>query len=143
MTKILHLYSLILALVERKGSFALGTLYTINTITVTSALKIKFYLTLQQISMAIVSIKAILIFAQFVLYYPVTRHIWKKYLEICEEIRHQKRNMELYQKRKKTVERLFGTAKEYHNLRYAREVCNYKMKEKVGLALAHLNIKNC
>ena len=93
--------------------------------------------------MAIVSIKAILIFAQFVLYYPVTRHIWKKYLEICEEIRHQKRNMELYQKRKKTVERLFGTAKEYHNLRYAREVCNYKMKEKVGLALAQLKIKNC
>lgn len=44
---------------------------------------------------------------------------------------------------KETVERLFGTAKEYHNLRYTREVCNSKMKEKVGLALAHLNIKNC
>ena len=50
-----------------KGSFALGTLSTINTITVTSALKIKSYLTPQQISMAIVSIKVILIFAQFVL----------------------------------------------------------------------------
>ena len=78
--------------------------------------------------MAIVSIKAILIFAQFVLYYPVTRHIWKKYLEICEEIRHQKRNMELYQKRKETVERLFGTAKEYYNLRYTRKVGKSKLK---------------
>jgi IS4 family transposase len=49
--------------------------------------------------------------------------------------------MELYQKRKETVERLFGTAKEYYNLRYTRKVCNSKMKEKIGLALAHLNIK--
>ena len=46
-----------------------------NTITVTSALKIKCYLTLQQISMAIVSTKAILIFAQFVLCYPVSQKV--------------------------------------------------------------------
>ena len=69
-----------------------------NTITVTSELKIKSYLTPQQISMAVMSIKVILIFAQFVLCYPVTRHIGKEYLEICKKIRHQKRNMELYQK---------------------------------------------
>jgi hypothetical protein len=43
--------------VEKNGRFALRTLPTINTITVTSALKIKSYLTLQKISMAIVSIK--------------------------------------------------------------------------------------
>ena len=53
----------------------------------------------------------------------VTRHIWREYLEICEEIRHQKGSKELYQKRKETVERLFGTAKEYHNLRYTIVVC--------------------
>ena len=52
----------------------------------------------------------------------VTRHIWREYLELCEEIRHQKGSKELYQKRKETVERLFGTAKEYHNLRYTREL---------------------
>ena len=52
----------------------------------------------------------------------VTRHIWREYLELCEEIRHQKGSKELYQKRKETVERLFGTAKEYHNLHYTREV---------------------
>ena len=71
----------------------------------------------------------------------LTRHIWRDYLEICEEIRHQKGSKELYQKRKESVERLFGTAKEYHNLRYTREVSKSKMKAKVGLTLTCLNIK--
>ncbi|KXT76242.1 Mobile element protein [Streptococcus sp. DD10] len=51
----------------------------------------------------------------------VTRYIWKDYVEVCEDIYHQKGTKELYQKRKETVERLFGTAKEYHNLRYTRK----------------------
>ena len=49
------------------------------------------------------------------------RHIWKDALEICEDIRHQSGMKERYQHRKETIERLFGTAKEYHNLRYTRE----------------------
>ncbi|WP_232609603.1 transposase, partial [Streptococcus agalactiae] len=40
-----------------------------------------------------------------------------------------------------TIERLFGTAKEYHNLRYTREKGKSKMEAKVGLTLACLNIK--
>ena len=48
---------------------------------------------------------------------------------------------ELYQKRKETIERLFGTAKEYHNLRYTREIGKSKMEDKVGLTLACLNLK--
>uniref|UniRef100_UPI001E28EA13 transposase n=1 Tax=Streptococcus agalactiae TaxID=1311 RepID=UPI001E28EA13 len=48
---------------------------------------------------------------------------------------------ELYQHRKETIERLFGTAKEYHNLRYTREKGKSKMEAKVGLTLACLNIK--
>lgn len=44
-------------------------------------------------------------------------------------------------KLKETVRQHFGTVKECHNLRSTREVCNSKMKEKIGLALAHLNIK--
>ena len=71
----------------------------------------------------------------------ITRHVWKDDLECCEEIRHQRGMKELYQKRKETIERLFGTAKEYHNLRYTREKGNSKMEDKVGLALACLNIK--
>lgn len=91
--------------------------------------------------MAIVSTKAILIFAQFVLCYPVTRHIWKKYLEICEEIWHQMGSKRFDHKLKETVRQHFGQTKEYHNLRYTREVCNSKMKAKVGLTWACLNIK--
>ena len=62
-------------------------------------------------------------------------------LECCEEIRHQRGMKELYKKRKETIERLFGTAKEYHNLRYTREKGKPKMEDKVGLTLACLNIK--
>ncbi|WP_044674613.1 transposase, partial [Streptococcus suis] len=62
-------------------------------------------------------------------------------LESCEEIRHRKGMKELYQKRKETIERLFGTAKEYHNLRYTREKGKSKMEDKVGLTLACLNLK--
>ncbi|WP_017766782.1 transposase, partial [Streptococcus agalactiae] len=71
----------------------------------------------------------------------VVRHIWKDALEVCEDIRHQSDMKELYQHRKETIERLFGTAKEYHNLRYTREKGKSKMEAKVGLTLACLNIK--
>ena len=71
----------------------------------------------------------------------VVRHIWKDALEICEDIRHQSGMKERYQHRKETIERLFGTAKEYHNLRYTREKGKSKMEDKVGLTLACLNIK--
>ena len=71
----------------------------------------------------------------------VVHHIWKDALEICEDIRHQSGMKERYQHRKETIERLFGTAKEYHNLRYTREKGKSKMEDKVGLTLACLNIK--
>ena len=71
----------------------------------------------------------------------VVRHIWKDALEICEDIRHQSGMKERYQHRKETIERLFGTAKEYHNLRYTREKGKCKMEDKGGLTLACLNIK--
>jgi len=71
----------------------------------------------------------------------VTRHVWKEALEICEDIRHQSGMKERYHKRKETIERLFGTAKEYHNLRYTREKGKSKMEDKVGLTLACLNIE--
>ena len=71
----------------------------------------------------------------------VVRHIWKDALEVCEDIRHQNEMKERYQHRKETIEWLFGTSKEYHNLRYTREKGKSKMEDKVGLTLACLNIK--
>ena len=63
----------------------------------------------------------------------ITRHVWKDDLECCEEIRHQRGMKELYKKHKETIERLLGTPKEYHNLRYTREKSKSKMEDKVGL----------
>ncbi|CAD0177861.1 transposase [Streptococcus thermophilus] len=51
----------------------------------------------------------------------VVRHIWKDALEVCEDIRHQSGMKERYQHRKETIEWLFGTSKEYHNLRVIPE----------------------
>ena len=62
-------------------------------------------------------------------------------LNFVRKIRHQREMKELYKKRKETIERLFGTAKEYHNLRYTREKGKSKMEDQVGLTLACLNIK--
>lgn len=71
----------------------------------------------------------------------VTRHVWKDALEVCEDIWHKRGMKERYQKRKETIERLFGTAKEYHNLRHTRQIGKAKMQDKLGLALACLNLK--
>ncbi|MGN2340616.1 transposase, partial [Streptococcus dysgalactiae] len=71
----------------------------------------------------------------------ITRHLWKDDLEVCEDIRHQREMKERYQQRKETIERLFGTAKEYHNLRYTRLRGKSKMEATVGLTLACLNMK--
>ena len=50
----------------------------------------------------------------------VTRHIWAEYLEKCEDIRHTIGNKEIYDLRKETIERIFGTAKEQHGFRYTQ-----------------------
>ena len=42
----------------------------------------------------------------------VTQHVWERYIEKAEDIRHTLGNKEIYQKRKETIERIFGTAKE-------------------------------
>lgn len=71
----------------------------------------------------------------------VTQHIWDNYIKICEDIRCTRGNKELYKKRKETIERLFGTAKEHHGFRYTQMVGKAKMEMKVGLTFACLNLK--
>ena len=71
----------------------------------------------------------------------VIRHIWEDYLETCEDIRHTIGMRELYQKRKETIERLFGTAKEHHGFRYTQMYGKARMKMKVGLTYACMNLK--
>lgn len=71
----------------------------------------------------------------------VTRHIWEPYLERCEELRHTLGMKPLYDQRKETIERCFGTAKEYHGFRYTNLKGMARMKMKVGLTFACMNLK--
>ncbi len=71
----------------------------------------------------------------------VMRHVWEDYMERCEDIRYTVGMKELYQQRKETIERVFGTAKEYHGLRYTNMVGKARMRMKVGLTFACMNLK--
>lgn len=71
----------------------------------------------------------------------ITRHIWEPYMEICEDIRHTLGMKELYSLRKETIERIFGTAKENHELRYTQMYGKARMDMKVGLTFACMNLK--
>lgn len=48
---------------------------------------------------------------------------------------------ELYSLRKETIERIFGTAKENHGLRYTQMYGKARMDMKVGLTFACMNLK--
>lgn len=71
----------------------------------------------------------------------INRHIWENYIEICEDLRHTEGIKALYDKRKETIERLFGTAKEQHGFRYTQLKGKARMAMKVGLTFACLNLK--
>jgi transposase len=71
----------------------------------------------------------------------ITRHLWEPYLEICEDIRHAIGAKAWYNMRKETIERIFGTAKEYHGMRYTRYIGRALMEMKTGLTYACMNLK--
>lgn len=71
----------------------------------------------------------------------ITRHVWQEYLETCEDIRSHLENIELYKHRKETIERIFGTAKEHHAMRYTSCKGKGQMEMKVGLTFACMNMK--
>ena len=71
----------------------------------------------------------------------VTRHVWEGYLEQCEDIRHTIGMKDVYAKRKETIERLFGTAKENHGFRYTQMKGKARMEMKAGLTFACMNLK--
>jgi len=71
----------------------------------------------------------------------ITRHVWTDYMEKCEDIRHTIGMKELYNRRKETIERLFGTAKEAHGFRYTNMNGKVRMNMKVGLTFACMNLK--
>ena len=71
----------------------------------------------------------------------LTRHVWEAYMEKSEDIRYTIGNKEIYQRRKETIERLFGTAKEQHGFRYTQYTGKARMEMKAGLTFACMNLK--
>lgn len=71
----------------------------------------------------------------------IVRHVWADYIDIAEDIRLTPIGKALYEKRKETIERIFGTAKEHHAMRYTQQVGKEKMAMKIGLTFACMNMK--
>ncbi len=71
----------------------------------------------------------------------ITRHVWEDYMEKAEDIRYTIGNKQIYQQRKETIERLFGTAKEQHGFRYTQYIGKARMEMKAGLTFACMNLK--
>lgn len=71
----------------------------------------------------------------------VTRHVWEEYMEMVEDIRHTRGNKEIYARRKETIERIFGTAKEQHGFRYTQYIGRARMEMKAGLTFACMDLK--
>lgn len=71
----------------------------------------------------------------------ITRHIWEPYMETCEDIRQTIGMREIYSRRKETIERIFGTAKENHGFRYTQMYGKARMEMKTALTFACMNLK--
>ena len=62
-------------------------------------------------------------------------------MEKAEDIRHTLGNKDIYSRRKETIERIFGTAKEQHGFRYTQYIGKARMEMKAGLTFACMNLK--
>ncbi len=71
----------------------------------------------------------------------IIKHVWDDYLEIAEDIRYTIGNRAIYQQRKETIERIFGSAKEHHGFRYTNYVGKARIEMKVELTFACMNLK--
>lgn len=71
----------------------------------------------------------------------ILRHLWEPYLEYCEEVRHTLGMKELYELRKESIERNFGTAKEHHGMRYTQMNGKDRMVFKVAMTYIAMNVK--
>ena len=71
----------------------------------------------------------------------ITRHIWEPYMETAEDIRHTLGMKALYDQRKETIERIFGSAKEYHGFRYTNMIGKARMTMKAALTFTCMNLK--
>ncbi len=71
----------------------------------------------------------------------IIRHIWQGYIDYCEWYRLTKTGKAEYKQRKETIEKQFGSAKEYHSFRCTNMIGKAKMSMKTALTFTCLNMK--
>ena len=71
----------------------------------------------------------------------VLKHIWGHYLDTVEDIRHSQYGKDIYSLRSKTIERVFGDAKEKHEMRYTMFRGLAQVTKWVKLKFACMNLK--
>ena len=71
----------------------------------------------------------------------VTRHIWKNYEEMADDVRYTPIYQRMYKARKETIERVFADAKEKHGMRYTRYTGLAQVTNWVKLTFAAMNLK--
>lgn len=71
----------------------------------------------------------------------VVRHLWAKYIDETEKIRHSEYHAKHYPRRKETIERVFADAKEKHCARYTRLKGIEKVQDEMYLIFACMNLK--
>ena len=71
----------------------------------------------------------------------IQRHLWEKYIEETEDIRHSDEWKEIYPKRKETIERVFADCKEQFGFRFTRLKGLQKNQHNVLIIFACHNLK--
>ncbi|NRD80993.1 IS1182 family transposase [Bacillus sp. BRMEA1] len=71
----------------------------------------------------------------------IQRHVWEKYLEEANHLRHTPENKIIYAKRKETIESVFADAKEKHGMRWTTLRGLKKLSMQAMLTFAALNLK--
>ena len=71
----------------------------------------------------------------------ILRHVWTKYLEEADHLRHTSYNKNTYSLRCQTIERVFADLKEKHGMRYTQYRGITKVKDEAMLAFACMNLK--
>jgi len=71
----------------------------------------------------------------------VIRHVWEDYIEKAEDIRHTYYGKQIYSLRSQTIERVFADAKEKYGMRYTQVKGINRVKNKVLMTFACMNLK--
>ena len=71
----------------------------------------------------------------------VTRHIWQRFVEMAEDVRHTPLYRDIYKLRQQKIERVFADAKEKHGMRYTQYRGLAQVTNWVKLKFAAMNLK--